>query len=367
MLNAWQALTITRATHSYTKQMFLEEPLFYNSFFHDMPADRCFIQRFTDKGVKSVADLLSPNGSWIGADALASLVGVRSSRIVARILCSVLWTYTQLAPAWEQDHQSNEQNAHRIPSLSTFPELVCAFSLASPLPCPPFNVGFNGLPKQKDLYLGCVKFLSQRQITQQKVRWRDLLPCSPPYFPNWKGFYHPPVPPRHGDLQWRLVHWILPSNHLLHRFSNLLVDECPFCKKSENLFHIYVECQRLAPLFILLRNCFVRFGLIFNTCVFIYGLDIPHKNSNAVLANFLLAQAKMAVYKSRKRKLDGVGVNDEDALFLFQNLVISRVKLDFAFFSVTGRLPQFESKWCIKEVICKVREECLSFCEMFCI
>jgi len=92
MLNAWQALTITRATHSYTKQMFLEEPLFYNSFFHDMPADRCFIQRFTDKGVKSVADLLSPNGSWIGADALASLVGVRSSRIVARILCSVLWT-----------------------------------------------------------------------------------------------------------------------------------------------------------------------------------------------------------------------------------------------------------------------------------
>ena len=89
-----------------------------------MPADRCFIQRFTDKDVKSVADLLSPNNSWIGADALASLVGVRSSRIVAHMLCSVLWTYTQLAPAWEQDQQSNEQNAHRIPSLSTFPELV---------------------------------------------------------------------------------------------------------------------------------------------------------------------------------------------------------------------------------------------------
>ena len=73
---------------------------------------------------------------------------------------------------------------------------------------------------------------------------------------------------------------------------------------------------------------------------------------------FHLAQAKIAVCRSRKRKLDGLKVNDGNALFLFKTLVISSVKFDFTFSSVIERLLQFEAKQRVSEVICKVLENC---------
>uniref|UniRef100_UPI00358FA1AC fibronectin type III domain-containing protein 3B-like n=1 Tax=Myxine glutinosa TaxID=7769 RepID=UPI00358FA1AC len=63
------------------------------------------------------------------------------------------------------------------------------------------------------------------------------------------------------------------------------------------------------------------------------------------LGVFLGKNGSVQIKKKESMQCKSLGANDENALFLFKNLVISRVKLDFAFFSVTGRLPQFEAKW----------------------
>ena len=83
-----------------------------------------------------------------------------------------------------QGQQSNGLGTDPM-SSSTFPELLCKLSLVDRSTCTYFSAGLNvqpSFPKRKDLYLGRVKFLSQRQTTQQKVWWKDLLPCFPPYF-----------------------------------------------------------------------------------------------------------------------------------------------------------------------------------------
>ncbi|CAM4650831.1 unnamed protein product [Lepidochelys kempii] len=85
-------------------------------------------------------------------------------------------------------------------------------------------------------------------------------------------------------------------------------DTCPFFSVRETLVHIYLECARLQPLFRLLTNILLRFWLHFSPHLLIYALAIrgPTK-SRDLLVNLLLALAKVAIYKTRVRRLaDGV-------------------------------------------------------------
>ncbi|CAM4509504.1 unnamed protein product [Lepidochelys kempii] len=88
-------------------------------------------------------------------------------------------------------------------------------------------------------------------------------------------------------------------------------DTCPFCGVRETLAHVYVACTRLQPLFRLLLDILLCFWLHFSPHLFIYALPIhgPTKSWD-LLVSLLLALAKMAIYKTRGRRLaDGVFCN----------------------------------------------------------
>ena len=94
---------------------------------------------------------------------------------------------------------------------------------------------------------------------------------------------------------------------------------CPFCGVIENIFHIFIECPRLASLFMILSHVLRGLGLVFTRCVFIFGFSISYRRKNeCLLANYLSSEAKLAIYLSRKHKMQNVGNSVDDVVHIFK-------------------------------------------------
>lgn len=75
--------------------------------------------------------------------------------------------------------------------------------------------------------------------------------------------------------------------------------------------------------------------------------------------NFVLGQSKMAIYVSRKNRIENI--SGQDVMMVFSNVIKSRVITDFNFFKAMNDLSSFGMKWCCREVLCSVCEGTLSF------
>ena len=74
------------------------------------------------------------------------------------------------------------------------------------------------------------------------------------------------------------------------------------------------------------------------------------------LLNFVVGQAKMAVYKSRKNQVEGeAGLGLAE---MFGVLVKARVRVDFRYHSLMGTM---EELWCFTSAVCTVQEGKLFF------
>lgn len=94
--------------------------------------------------------------------------------------------------------------------------------------------------------------------------------------------------------------------------------------------------------------------------IFVFGFKFVRGNRfTCQLLNFVLGQAKLAIYMSRKNKVERL--SGEDVVVMFLNLVKSRVLIDFCFYKSTKDLTTFEMKWCGNGALCSVVEEELFF------
>jgi len=79
--------------------------------------------------------------------------------------------------------------------------------------------------------------------------------------------------------------------------------------------------------------------------VFIFGFKYSkEKKKKGWLLNFILGQAKMAVYISRKYEIAGSSKNVE---LLFKGLMKARIKHDFICYSHLKKLENFEDVWSV--------------------
>ena len=108
-------------------------------------------------------------------------------------------------------------------------------------------------------------------------------------------------------------------------------------------------------LFRSLSFVFMKFGECFTSHGFILGAGYNRKDRTKwQLLNFAVGQAKLAVYNSRRNKVEsrsGYGV-----LPLFLALVKSRIVFEFKFYKTMNNLEVFESEWCYNNVFCTVVE-----------
>ena len=337
MLEAWQAFSFRRDTSAYSLQMFLNEPIFLNPFFNGVCSDRSFMQKFIDVGVTRVKHLRNPLvHRWKPAADIAVATSVRSIRVIGRIFSVILRTFKQTGLKWDPDI---EDALHL--SQCPFPNLLILFQSFMP---------FNRMEKSS-VYNLCVLTLFPDKPAEPQAHWRALLQANRSTTIKWQVMYKEPIVKRSGDLQWRLAHNILPRNILSHHICPENSELCPFCDTPETIFHIFIECSRLASLFGIMSRVIRGLGLSFTHCVFIFGFNVLYQCKNeCLLANFLCSEAKLAIYLSRKRKLQNTDALADDVLTIFKALVTSRVLFEFA----TQDPALFKNRWCVKQSLCSM-------------
>lgn len=131
-------------------------------------------------------------------------------------------------------------------------------------------------------------------------------------------------------MQWRVLHGIIPVNSFLSVLNPEVTPKCPFCSERETVFHAFLKCVRLGPLFLVLSGLFSCCEEFFSTEVFILGVKYSrNKKYICQLLNFLLGEAKLAIYSSRKNEIEKKSCQSVTQCFFA--LVKSRVLIDFVF------------------------------------
>lgn len=120
---------------------------------------------------------------------------------------------------------------------------------------------------------------------------------------EWRVFYKPPLTKKTRDLQWRIVHGVIAVNAFTSVFKS--TDKCPFCDDRKTIFHAFLNCHRLEPLFSVLKDVFKKCNKVFSQEIFILGCKyVLKKKFVCQLLNFVVGQAKMAIFLSRKNKIE---------------------------------------------------------------
>lgn len=106
--------------------------------------------------------------------------------------------------------------------------------------------------------------------------WRSVLKLGNDVKPEWRSLYKPPLSKRVGDIQWRILHGAIAVNSFISVLNPEVSPECPFCMQRETVFHAFMFCTRLEPLFIKLKELFFKFNEGFSMETVILGFKYFH-------------------------------------------------------------------------------------------
>ena len=109
---------------------------------------------------------------------------------------------------------------------------------------------------------------------------------------------------------------------------------------------------------------FLDCGEVFTETAFIFGAGYKKQNAGKwELLNFIVGQAKISIYKSRKNKVNSTAGQQLTNMFL--SLVKARVRVDFRFHCLMRSMEEFLNRWCFTTAVCSVVGEELAFNSVF--
>lgn len=179
---------------------------------------------------------------------------------------------------------------------------------------------------KKALYLSCVKVSHQFELKSCKES-------------KWLNMYGQDASPRNdGDL-----YISLPMKNPLRIFNGGLYigqlrrinippvgKECSFCAHEESLKHLFLDCTRLNGVFQILKGWLRTLGEDMDENMFIFGPKYVASDKRISLINFLIGEAKLAIWITRKNKLKDSGTTEPE--LVLKAFVSARIKAEFAFF-----------------------------------
>jgi len=259
-------------------------------------------------GIISLGHLVQLAGTdFKSVDLVAEHLGIRSTRVVTKLLEKWRSALTEEECKLLKDYS----DGFIFPNCGDpFPNLLLSPNLEE---CEGVflyseKVSLLGLEPAsgKALYKSCVKSLNKSFLDHKvDTPWRTILQMGEGKKPEWRALYKSPLTKKIGDLQWRILHGAVAVNAFISVLNPGVSHGCPFCLERETVFHAFMQCFRLKSFFIVLQNLFLCFGETFSVGVFICGFKYIRRNRfRCQLLNFLLGQAKMAIYSTRKHKIE---------------------------------------------------------------
>lgn len=344
----------------------LEEPVVFGARFdtsaEDFPG---LTDLLCNKKVFKLKHIINESGyNLLRAEKVANLLGVRSIRFVKKFLEKITMILTDEEKILLQEFGAgtlSPDSKDLFPELEIFP-VIDEFCFNSPL----FNFGSNDYidfctVEGKILYKCIVKVTHQQNLsTKTDTVWREKLGINSETKPVWRALYKPPLKKNIGDLQWRILHGAIAVNAFVSILNPTVSDKCPFCSERETIFHCFMYCKRLNPLFDLLSVFLDYFNTSFSKQNYILGFFYNSKQKfKCQVINFIVGQAKYAVYITRRNKIEEK--SGQDVVLVFKNMVKSRILIDFNFHKLMSTLKVFETQWCCNYALVSVENEEIVF------
>lgn len=365
LFKVWSLFVFKKADNSESLHWLLEEPLVHGSRL-DLSASGLYPglnKALIDSKITTLGQLLEISGhDFMNGEATAQHLKIRSIRLVAQLL--VKWR-TVL-------------NAMERTMLTEYCDGLCEPDPKDSFPCLFLSVKLEEVSGMflktvddlcedffscsgKTLYKYCAVIFNKRMLNKKiDTPWRDFLQLNENTKPEWRALHKPPLTKKIGDLQWRILHGAVAVNAFISILNPEIDAECPFCTERETIFHAFVKCARLEFLFMVLENIFLRCNETFTMVSFILGFKyVLKKRFVCQLLNFVLGQAKLAVYMSRKKKVEQN--LRQNIVAMFSNMVKARILIDFAYYKLMDDLITFEGIWCYNQALCSVFEGDLVF------
>ena len=169
-----------------------------------------------------------------------------------------------------------------------------------------------------------------------------------------------------GDVNWKIVHRILPTALSLYRATVYHASYCHRCHTIENLEHLFLHCPTSISLWTRIQtyiNKMTDNALQLNDNMKLFGLtrtnNTIHNTDTLNLVNWTLTTARCAIHKSalnyRTKQMD---TSPHD-------LFTTSVKAHISFTYKSSKLKQsekiFTSTWCIGSSLASLNNNKLAF------
>lgn len=356
LLTAWKNLNVFRQPDPPPGMWIFEEPLFDNVFIAaDTFSSSALRSRLVQAGILKLGHI-----ARLPTDELANMIGLKSRRVLNGIV-GRLWSFLSRPLRTFAQNSTNVDNWSRCLDYA-FPSLfVGPAAEEEPITPRPTLPNFKKPTPQKlsdikgkQLYHICMFTRNFRSILRLgPSKWMDINDSDSSPNDGWRVLYKPPVQKRMADIQWRIIHGIIATNKYRAHFDPSTGEGCPFCAVPETLEHLVLTCPRLGELFKFVQALVKGLGETFTIPVFIFGPKYTRrKRPVIVLINFIFANVKMAIWKSRKNHMQGNGWTDP--VHCFKGLVSGRLRLEHAYYKLMENLSGFTEVWAINHVLCSV-------------
>ena len=156
------------------------------------------------------------------------------------------------------------------------------------------------------------------------------------------------------DLNWKIVHNVLPVNSYMYNYGIIRNKFCYFCKKEETLFHLFYECTTVKPVITLLENIL---SLIIGKPHKISLHHILYHDQEKLskhlhhLRNLLYSELKFVIWILRnKAKHEHRHITTDNITHYLINRISIRCKTDYN----KLQIQEFKKYWTVNSIICKI-------------
>lgn len=197
--------------------------------------------------------------------------------------------------------------------------------------------------------------------------WKENLYPVPTFnAKTWKSLYPPLITHKHGDINWKIAHRVLPTALSLNRLGVYATPNCHRCGVTDTLEHTLLDCPTVENFWSKIQAYVDKITnnmLSLTTQVKLFGKvktkDDPLGSRKIDLVNWTLTLARWAIHKS------AVNYRVRNLNFQPDTLFRARVKshLCFQFKLYMSRQTQyyFPFHWCLGEAFAKVENGSLVF------
>ena len=161
----------------------------------------------------------------------------------------------------------------------------------------------------------------------------------------WTNIYRLPVSKKEGDVQYRLLHRILPSQEVLHHLNPTLQKTCGWCgpRVKGDLIHLFFKCPHLQPALQLLHRLIRQIlpNLKLNFVVFwcLIHNDRSQTRRSVDLCNYLNISLKATIYWLY------IHDNFKDILQTWKYRIKSKMYIEFNYYKLKTEIPSLIQRW----------------------